>query len=87
MTLHWTENSEPDLWGYRVSYQPVGGGTTTTVDVGISNAASLLLPTAGQWQITVAAYDAMGQVGPASSPIMVTTSSDAEQTFLPVVLK
>ncbi len=85
--LHWIENSEPDLWGYRVSYQPVGGGTITTVDVGIGNAASLLLPTAGQWLVKVAAYDAMGQVGPASSPITVTTSSDAEQMFLPVVLK
>lgn len=85
--LHWAENSEPDLWGYQVSYQPVGGGATTTVDVGIGNATSLLLPVAGQWQVTVAAYDAMGQVGPASSPIIVTTSSDAEQIFLPVVLK
>ncbi|MCG3212657.1 MAG: hypothetical protein FOGNACKC_06332 [Anaerolineae bacterium] len=46
--LWWTENSEPDLWGYRLSYQPLGGGAVTTVDVGIGNTASLLLPTAGQ---------------------------------------
>jgi hypothetical protein len=85
--LHWAENSEPDLWGYRLSYQPVGGGATTTVDVGIGNAASLLLPSAGQWQVTVAAYDAMGQVGPVSSPVIVTTLSGAERVYLPVVLK
>ncbi len=85
--LHWAENSEPDLWRYRLSYQPLGGGAITTVNVGIGNAASLLLPTAGQWRVTVAAYDALGQIGPASSPVTVTTGGDAARVFLPVVLK
>jgi hypothetical protein len=57
------------------------------VDVGIGNAANLLLPSAGQWQVTVAAYDTLGQVGPASAPVIVTTLSDAERVYLPVVLK
>lgn len=37
--LRWNENSEPDLWGYRVSYTPVGGGTSFTVNLGPANAA------------------------------------------------
>lgn len=85
--LHWTENSEPDLWGYRLTYTPLGGGAFVSVDVGPANAASLLLPTAGQWQVTVAAYDAMGQLSPASSAVTVTTSVDALALYLPLVVK
>ena len=85
--LHWAENSEPDLWGYRLTYSPAGGGAAISVDVGPANAASLLLPTAGQWQVTVAAYDAMGQLSPASSAVTVTTTVDASAVYLPLVVK
>jgi hypothetical protein len=85
--LRWNENSEPDLWGYRITYVPVGGGTPLSVDVGPGNSARLLIPTAGQWQVTVAAYDAMGQLSPASSPVIVTTTVDAPALYLPLIIK
>jgi hypothetical protein len=46
--LWWRENSEPDLWGYRISYAPVGGGTVHSYDVGPANTTVLLIPSAGQ---------------------------------------
>jgi len=45
----------------------------------------LLLPQAGDWRVSVAAYDAMGQLGPASAVITVTTTINAQQVFLPLV--
>lgn len=86
--LRWDESSEPDLWGYRVSYRPVTGmqaTAVTTVDVRGANSASILLPSAGTWQLSVADYDAMGHVGPASSEVSVTTEVNARQTHLPFV--
>ena len=75
-----------DGWPYRIPVT-VSGGITHTMDVGIGNVANLLLPSAGKWQVTVAAYDAMGQIGPAGNPVTVTTFADAEQVYLPVLLK
>ncbi|RME72071.1 MAG: hypothetical protein D6784_14055 [Chloroflexi bacterium] len=86
VSLYWTENAETDLWGYQLNYQPVGGGMVHTVRVDARNAARLVLPTAGQWQITVSAYDAMGQVGPSSNPVTVTTLVDAERVYLPLLI-
>jgi hypothetical protein len=83
--LHWQENNEPDLWGYQLRYQLIGNGSTYTQDVGPANAATLLMPIAGQWQVTIAAYDVMGQLSPASSAVLVTTSTDAEAIYLPLV--
>ncbi|MBE7550045.1 MAG: fibronectin type III domain-containing protein [Anaerolineales bacterium] len=85
--LRWNENSEPDLWGYRLTYSPVGGGTPLTVDVGPANATWLLIPRAGQWRVTVAAYDAMGQLSSASGSVIVTTSVDAPGVYLPLIRK
>ncbi len=85
--LRWNENSEPDRWGYRLTYGPVGGGTPVSRDIGPANATALLLPTAGQWRITVAAYDAMGQLSPASSAVIVTTAVDAPAVYLPLIIK
>lgn len=85
VSVRWDENTEPDLWGYRVSQQPAQGGAALAVDAGRKNALMLLLPQAGDWRITVAAYDAMGQLGPASAVITVTTTINAQQVFLPLI--
>jgi hypothetical protein len=83
--VHWNENTEPDVWGYRVSYQPAQGGSSIAIDAGRKNALTLLLPRAGDWRISVAAYDAMGQVGSASAAITVTTTVNAQQIYLPLI--
>ncbi|GAB4108714.1 MAG: hypothetical protein OHK0022_60600 [Roseiflexaceae bacterium] len=85
--VRWNENSEPDIWGYRVTYQLSTGGVATTIDVGRSNATTLLLPSAGIWRITVAAYDALGQTGALSVAANITTSAAAHQVFVPVALR
>jgi hypothetical protein len=82
--LRWNENSEPDLWGYRVLYQPEGGGTVIVIDAGRRNALALPLPYAGNWRIQVVAYDAMGHSSQPSAPVIVTTSADAQLAYLPV---
>jgi hypothetical protein len=85
--LRWNENGEPDVWGYRVTFVPVGGGTLFSVDVGPANSTALLISTAGQWQVAVAAYDAMGHLSPTSSPVIVTTTVDAPAVYLPLIIK
>ena len=65
----------------------MGGGTPRSVNVGPANSTGLLIPTAGQWQVTVAAYDAMGQLSAASSAIIITTTVDAPAVYLPVIMK
>jgi hypothetical protein len=85
--LRWNENAEPDLWGYRITYVPVGGGTPRSRDIGPANSTMLLIPTAGPWQVSVAAYDAMGNLGPASSSVIVTTTVNAPAVYLPVIMR
>jgi hypothetical protein len=85
--LHWNENGEPDLWGYRITYVPAGGGTPRSISVGPGNSTALLIPTAGEWQVSVAAYDAMGNLGPAGSSVAVTTTVNAPATYLPVIMR
>jgi hypothetical protein len=85
--LRWNENSEPDVWGYRITYVPVGSGTPFSMDVGPTNSTALLIPTAGQWRVAVAAYDAMGNLSPAGSSVIVTTTVDALATYLPLIIE
>ena len=82
--LHWTENTEPDLWGYQVTYHSATSGYSGTVIAGRANALNVLLPQAGVWHLAVAAYDAMGQLGPASGTIAVTITVDAHNVYLPL---
>ncbi len=87
VSLYWNENTEPDLWGYRLSYQPVaGGGQPVTLNAGRANAGRVLLPEVGSWRISLAAYDAMGIIGPATS-ITLTTTISAQQVWLPAVMR
>jgi hypothetical protein len=83
--LHWQENGEPDLWGYQLQYQPAGGGPLATFDARRANVAALLLPDAGSWDVSVAAYDAQGRLGPPSEPVRVTTTEAPRRVFLPLV--
>jgi hypothetical protein len=85
--LRWNENTEPDVWGYRITYVPLGGGTPFSVNIGPANSTDLLIPSAGQWQVTVAAYDAMGNLSPASNSVVVTTTVDAPAIYLPLIVK
>jgi len=82
--LHWSENSEPDLWGYRVVFQDQGG-VQVDIPVGRANAYTLLLPFAGTWQIRLAAVDAMGNRSPLSAPVTANSGVDAARVYLPIV--
>jgi hypothetical protein len=84
VSLRWNMNAEVDLWGYRISYQLVSGGPTYSADVVRASQASILLPYAGSWRITIAAYDAMGRLGPQSAAVVVTTSVNASRVALPM---
>ena len=82
--MHWTENTEPDLWGYRLTYQSATSGYSGTLTAWRANALNVVLPHAGVLHLTVAAYDAMGQLGPASATIAVTIMVDAHKVYLPL---
>jgi hypothetical protein len=85
VALYWNPNGEEDLWGYRISYQPIGGGPVSSTDVVRATQSSILLPRAGSWRITIAAYDAMGRLGPSSAAVTATTTSNASQVMVPLV--
>jgi hypothetical protein len=85
VALYWNPNGEEDLWGYRISYQPTGGGPASSTDVVRATQSSILLPRAGSWRITIAAYDAMGRLGPSSAAVTATTTSNASQVVVPLV--
>lgn len=87
IALHWDEISSADRWSYRVQYTPIGGGSGLEMTVNAANSANLLISQAGQWQVKVAAIDALGQTGPYGPAITVTTQSDAAQVYLPLILR
>ena len=83
VTLRWNENTEPDLAGYRLRYQQ-GSGAAGTLDFSRANSATLLLPSAGSWQISVAALDAMGRASAFSAPVSANTTAGAARVLVPV---
>jgi hypothetical protein len=85
--LRWNENSEPDLWGYRVVYRLSPSDPWLTLDVGRRNSINLLLPQAGTWEIRVKAYDAMGKESGLSAMVQATTNVDPIKVMLPIVLR
>jgi hypothetical protein len=85
VSLHWSENSEPDLWGYRIVYQPAGGGQSWMVEAGRENALNFILPWSGSWQVQVLSYDAMGNLSLPSGPVMVSSTADAYLIQLPLL--
>jgi hypothetical protein len=85
--LRWNENTEPDLWGYRLRYTPISMTVPITMDVGPANATQLVIPAAGQWRVTAFAYDAMGHVSTAGNAVTVTITVDATRVYLPLIRK
>jgi hypothetical protein len=85
VTLRWNPNSEPDVWGYIVEYSQVGGGAPVSVNVGRVNSFPLLIPEAGDYNVSVLAYDAMENQGAFSDSVSFTTTQDAPSVYLPLV--
>jgi hypothetical protein len=84
-TVRWDESSEPDLWGYRVLYRPLAGGTARVVDARRQDALGLVLPAPGAWALSVEAYDAMGRESAPSSPVTVTATTAPHSAYLPAL--
>jgi hypothetical protein len=85
VSLTWNENTEPDLWGYRMVYQRATGGPVYLLDVRRRSSSELMLPFSGSWKIGVAAYDAMGNVSPLSTQVTVDVTGNPYFTYLAVV--
>jgi hypothetical protein len=83
--LDWDENSEPDLWKYRILFREVASKMDYSLDVGRRTAYYLLLPRSGEWEIRLQAVDAMGNVSLPSAPILVTALTDAISVYLPII--
>ncbi len=83
--VRWDENSEPDLWGYRILYRQAASGDAYNLFVGRRNAFDVFLPRSGEWQIQLQAVDAMGNLSPPTAPVGVTIALDAQSVFLPLI--
>ncbi len=83
--LHWNENTEPDIWQYRLNYRQNPGSTVYMLNVGRRNSYELLLPHSGEWEFHLVAIDAMGNESIPSSPITVIISTEADNVYLPIV--
>ncbi len=87
ISIRWNENSEPDLWEYRIYYRPNAAGDSQTINVGRRNSYELLPPFSGNWEIRLSAIDAMGNESSLTTPVVVTTSLDAKKVYLPMLGK
>jgi hypothetical protein len=80
--LVWNESPEPDLWGYRLVYQAVLGGTIYRLDAGRKNSAALTLPASGSWKIGVEAYDAMGNTSAVSTLVTIDPAAASHPVYM-----
>lgn len=88
VTLRWDDVAADDLWGYRVRLAPAGGGAAVTSTLGPANSATIAPPAPGAWQISVAAYDAMGNLSAESAPVQASTSaSPPGSLYAPLVMR
>jgi hypothetical protein len=83
--LRWQENSEPDLWKYRILYRRLPDGADYQREVGRRNAEMLPLLQAGVWEIRLIAIDAMGNESPPSAPVNTTIPAAAWLVHLPIL--
>ena len=83
--LRWQENSEPDLWKYRLLYRRLPDGMDYQREVGRRNAEMLPLLQAGVWEIRLIAIDAMGNESPPSAPVNTTIPAAAWLVHLPIL--
>lgn len=85
--LRWQANVEPDLWGYQLILESETGSTFIE-DVGPATSASVTIPRAGTWRVSLVAYDAMGNLSPRSAAISVTTSVNPPgSVYLPLTFR
>jgi hypothetical protein len=87
VALRWDENDEPDLWGYRLLYRRIPDEAQYAINVGRRNAYTLLLPLSGNWELRVAAIDAMGIISLPSDPVVATITVDAKSIYLPILAR
>lgn len=85
--FRWNENTDPDLWGYQLTYRRADSSSGQTIRVGRRNTASILFPSTGDWVISITAYDAMGKLSPASSALKIYVTDSADLIFLPAITK
>jgi hypothetical protein len=85
--VRWQENSEPDLWGYRILYRLSPNGTEYRRDAGRRNADLLPLLHPGDWEIRLIAIDAMGNESMPSAPMLVSVAAEARFLHLPLITR
>jgi hypothetical protein len=85
LPIFWNESSEPDIWGYRIYYKQTTQSHYMKLDVSRRNRSNILLPYAGNWEIRISAYDAIGLESELSSPLLVASLLDSKQVFLPLI--
>ena len=83
LSLKWNESTEPDTWEYHIHYKRTDEIQYNTINVGRRNSTNLLLPNSGDWEIYISVIDAIGNESPFSDLLVVTTSIDSVQVFLP----
>jgi len=83
--MNWEENTEPDHAGYRLRARMVGTSIEWVYDAGRRNTYSILIPTAAEWEIQVAAYDGQGNLSAYSMPVTAHILQDASLTYLPLI--
>lgn len=83
--LRWNASPEPDLWRYALRYRRLPNGAVTTIPVSRRNSTGLILPEAGDWEVRLAAVDAMGNTSAFSAPVSLTTLEGARLLYLPAL--
>lgn len=83
-TVRWAEVSVADLAGYRLTYRQVNGSYETTMDVRRANSATVILPKAGEWRLTVRTYDVFGTLSDPSSALTIVTTQNAKLLYAPM---
>lgn len=74
VTVAWDRNTDSSTAGYRVYYGPSSGNYVGNVDVGTATTYSAAVPAGSRYFIVVRAYNAAGQLGPASNEISTTVT-------------
>ena len=77
IVLRWDENSETDMWGYRLEYRSIPEAFSQSMFVGRRSAYNLYPPFPGLWEIRLIAVDAMGAESGVAGPLLVTTDMHA----------
>jgi len=84
--LSWDEVNIPDLWGYRI-YTKLDGNVHAAIFLSRANHTTLFLPYQGDWQIQIAAVDAMGKESVLSIALHLTIAVESEHVFLPLMMR